>query len=316
MYRIGIDIGGTNMRVGIFDDGGNLVVKEKILTNAQEGATVAIKRLKLLINEVLNSKEVDKTQKIKGIGVGSPGPLDPWKGEIQSPPNLPGWDNIPLRQNLQDKYNLPVFLHNDANAAALGEFLYAYNKEVKNLVYITVSTGIGGGIISDGKLMLGDKGSAGEVGHIIIRPDGNMCSCGNRGCLEAQASGTGIFTRTQEALKNYDRPTILKNFDLLSSKEIIEAANLGDSFAKHIIEEVQMDLALGIVNIAHAYNPQKIVFGGGVMQSGDTFIQPVIERAREMILPSMAENLDFSVTKLGGDLGLFGAAALVDYFQD
>ncbi|SDZ11752.1 glucokinase [Evansella caseinilytica] len=313
MYRMGIDIGGTNIRVGLFNDDGALVEKEAILTNAHEGVDAAIERLKALIVKVMENHQ---WKQVKGIGVGSPGPLDPWKGEIQSPPNLPGWDCIPLRQLLQEEYQLPVFLHNDANAAALGEYIYTYNREVKNLVYITVSTGIGGGVIADGRLMLGHTGSAAEIGHMIIRPNGVLCGCGNRGCLEAQASGTGIAKRAKELLAESDQPSLLREAEQVSSKDVLVAAQNGDALAVELLADVQTDLAVGIANIVHAYNPQKVIFGGGVMQAGDAFLKPVLEKAGKIIFPSMAEGLEFSVTRLGGDLGLYGAAALVDYFQE
>ncbi|MFA9559709.1 ROK family protein [Evansella sp. AB-rgal1] len=314
MYRIGIDIGGTNMRVGVFADGGVLICKKKVPTHSHEGVAATIERLKELINQVLQEGNLQILD-MKGIGIGSPGPLDPFKGEIQAPPNLPSWKNVPLKQIIQAEYNIPVFLHNDANAAALGEYLYSYKEEVKNLVYITVSTGIGSGVIVDGTLMLGHNGNAGEVGHMIIRPDGEMCGCGNRGCLEAQASGTGIASLAKKHLRNSNASSTLRNVSPLTSKEVLEAAQQGDNFATTLMDQVQTDLAIGITNVVHAYNPQKIVFGGGVMESGDTFINAVIEKSRNIILPSIGEGLEFSLTTLGGDLGLYGAAALVDYFE-
>ncbi|ADU28573.1 ROK family protein [Evansella cellulosilytica] len=314
MYIIGIDIGGTNMRVGLFKDG-NMIKKTSVFTRTEEGVVAIITRLKQLIVNVLEQANIEMGQ-VKGIGVGCPGPLDPWKGEIQSPPNLPGWDHIPLKKILEEEYSLPVFLHNDANAAALGEYTFAYNRNVNNLVYITVSTGVGGGVVADGRLLLGVNGSAAEIGHMIINPNGNLCSCGNRGCLEAQASGTGIVSKTKALLQTTKEASVLKGKSKLTSKDVFVAAENGDALCKRIIEEVQFDLALGLTNIVHAYNPEMVVYGGGVMQAGESFIKPVIEKAEKMILPGMKGRLTFAATKLGGELGLYGAAALVDYFQE
>lgn len=315
LYILGVDLGGTLIRAGLFADSGNLLIKQEMLTKVDEGPDAVIARIAGLVRHVCGQAGISMDEgKIRGLGIGSPGPLNPHTGVILSPPNLPGWDCIPLKERLQQDLGLPVYLNNDANAAVLAEYLYGSGKGVRNLVYMTISTGIGGGIILDGRLLLGEDGNAGEIGHMILQPEGPLCGCGSRGCLEALASGTGIVNRTRERLKaEPDRATRLREKETLTAKEVIAAAQAGDPLAADIVKETQVFLGLGIANVINLFNPKKIVFGGGVSKAGEYLLKPAIEIARNHALKGIASSVEFGVTALGEDVGLYGAAALVKY---
>ncbi|TDF97225.1 ROK family protein [Paenibacillus piri] len=319
MYTIGVDLGGTQIRAGLFDPAGKLLVKAEALTLANEGAEAVIGRMKESIYEVIRHVEGSISGNIAGIGIGSPGPLNPFTGVVLSPSTLPGMIDIPLRTIMTDEFRVPVYVNNDANAAALGEWLYGSGQHTNNLLYVTISTGIGAGIVVDGKLLLGEQGSAGEIGHMIIDPNGPLCSCGNRGCWEACASGTGIVERTKQKLERCDETQPYSRLQLcrtqeLTAKDVFAAAMRYDALAMEIIEETRMYLGIGLINLINLYNPQKIVFGGGVSKAGDFLLKQPIEMAQQRSLLGMRD-VQFSMAALGENVGLYGAAALVSYEQ-
>ncbi|WP_088103918.1 ROK family protein [Halalkalibacter urbisdiaboli] len=312
MYIVGIDLGGTQIRVGLFSDTGQLIDKRATLTLAQEGPDNVIERLITFIQAVITENSADGS--VSGIGIGSPGPLDVFEGVIKSPPNLPGWVNIPLRQILENQFNVPVYLNNDANAAVLGEYFHGGGKGKKNVVYLTISTGVGSGVIDNGQLQLGGNGSAAEVGHMIINPLGPLCGCGNKGCVEAYVSGTGIVNRMKKVLEEEGRASLLREMDV-TTKAIFDAAQKYDPLALQLVEETRSYLGVALVNIIHLYNPEIIIFGGGVSKVGDYLFQPAIEFAKKKAMKPMADEIEFVQAQLGGDVGLIGAASLVTYHQ-
>lgn len=300
---------------------GGLLFKAEALTLAQEGAEAVIGRIKKSIHEVIGYARDHNSSNIAGIGIGSPGPLNPFTGMVLSPSNLPGMVDIPLQQIIADEFHIPVYLNNDANAAALGEWLYGNGRNTKNMLYVTISTGIGAGVIVDGHLLLGEQGSAGEVGHMIIDPHGPLCSCGNRGCWEACASGTGIVERTKEKLAHYAKEgqtsfsqLQLVGVEKLTTRDIFTAAIGHDALAMEIVEETRTYLGIGLINMINLYNPQKIIFGGGVSKAGDFLLKPVVEMAQRQSLLGIRD-VEFSMAALGDNVGLYGAAALVSYQQ-
>ncbi|GAE32330.1 ROK family protein [Halalkalibacter hemicellulosilyticus] len=314
MYLIGVDLGGTQIRAGLFTELGDLIKRESTLTQAEEGPDSVIKRLISLVERVSDETvKIEGKQAILGIGIGSPGPLDVFQGTILSPPNLPGWVNIPLRKILEEHFNVPVYLNNDANAAALGEYYFGAGKGKRNMVYMTISTGVGTGILDNGHLLLGVNGSSAEVGHMSLNPDGPVCGCGNRGCLEAYTSGTGIMNRTKERLRESSVDSILREKSTITSKDVFDAAKRNDELALEIVEETRTYLGVGLVNVIHLYNPELIIFGGGVSKVGDYLFNPSIEFAREKAMKPLADHLQFKMAQLGDDVGLIGAAALVKY---
>ncbi|MEK3723968.1 ROK family protein [Paenibacillus sp. FSL H8-0034] len=320
-YTVGVDLGGTQIRVGLFDQTGRLLMKDEALTLAQEGSDAVIGRIKKGIHEVINQAGEQISGSIAGIGVGSPGPLDPFTGVVLSPTTLPGMLDIPLRQILIDEFQVPVYLNNDANAAALGEWLYGNGRNANNMLYITISTGIGAGVIVDGRLLLGEQGSAGEIGHMIIDPRGPLCECGNYGCWEACASGTGIAERTKHKLVRYANEgkapfsqSELYGLEAPTSKDVFAAAIRHDALAMEIVEETRTYLGIGLINMINLYNPQKIIFGGSVSKAGDFLLKPAVEMAKRQSLLGMRD-VEFTMATLGDNVGLYGAAALVSYQQ-
>jgi glucokinase len=189
---LAVDIGATRVRIAVIEEHGALLWRESLLTQAQNGPAVTLERIAAVIQQAMTSAPGGN---VSAIGIGAPGPLDPWEGIIYDPPNLPGWDALPLKRIFQDRFGLPVYVGNDANLAGLGEYRYGAGRGVSDIVYLTISTGVGGGIISNGRLLLGADGLAGETGHMSVEARGPRCNCGNRGCLEVVASGPAIARR-------------------------------------------------------------------------------------------------------------------------
>jgi len=322
---IGIDLGGTQIRVAILR-GVQILSRAATLTGQNPTPDRVLERIYTILQQVLDTAGVTLAE-IAGIGVAAPGPLDNRTGTIYSPPNLPAWKSVALRDILQEKYQKPVFVENDANAAALGEYMFGAGQGCRDMVYMTVSTGIGGGIIVDGKIMEGASGGAGELGHITIDWKGERCTCGNIGCLEALASGTAIarlantaiangqgaelldFARTmlehtstipdKGALPKFDFNTqpldaeatqILANNDTtalsLSAHTVARAAEAGIPLARAIITQAAEALGVGLVNILHIFNPEVIILGGGVMQMGTMLMDPALRIMYERTMPA------------------------------
>lgn len=321
MYTLGVDIGGTQIRAALVDEHGKIVFLNKNMTLAHEGVDPVLERIMNTIDELLKNNGVSLSE-VKGMGICAPGPINPDTGHILSSPNLPGWEDIPLADIVGGKYDVPVFLANDGNAAAMGEYIHG-SSDTENLVYITVSTGIGGGVILNGNLLLGYEGNAAEIGHVTVNPDGPKCGCGNHGCLEAYSSGTGMARRMAALLKETERPSKLRDVKTdriaedhenpLSSKDIIEAAQEGDELAKSVVSEASYYLGVGLANVINLFNPEKIVFGGGVSQAGDYFLEPAIKEAKKRAMKGMTSYVTFTQTEAGDNIGVLGAAALVDY---
>lgn len=320
MFTVGVDLGGTLIRAGLFTQEGRLVERLELPTKAAEGPQAVIGRIKESIYSLWGGLgDEGAGQQIAGIGVGCPGPLNPFTGVVLSPPNLSGWVDVPLRDILMHEFGVPVLLNNDANAAALGEYFYGQGRGINNLVYLTISTGVGAGIICDGKLLLGEHGSAGEIGHMTIDPSGPLCGCGNHGCFEALVSGTGIVRRATAKLQRLrtnsaDYVSLLEVGEF-SAEDVFQAARMGDHLATAIVEETWGYLGIGLANLVNLYNPKMIVLGGGVSKAGDFLLEPAIAIAQKRALRGLTEGVVFSVTELGADVGLFGAAALVSYSQ-
>ncbi len=335
---IGVDLGGTQVRAALVQDG-RLLSRVGYLTQDEEGFESVLHRIQEAIREAAQQGGVSLEQVI-GIGVGAPGPLDSRTGILFAPPNLKGWRNVPLRQLLYDAFNLPIYLGNDANLAGLGEHVYGAGRGVPDMIYVTVSTGIGGGVIIGGRVLEGVSGTAGEIGHMTIDIHGPRCNCGNVGCLEVLASGTAIARRAAEAIEEGLGETMLavareraaqKNPLLdqagrsgLSLKAetaplsvevdaavVVEAARRGDAVAAGIMRRAAENVGVGMVNLIHLFNPSLIVIGGGVSKAGPLLFEPVerIVRERAMEVPRQAVRIVRA--ELGENVGLLGAAANV-----
>jgi glucokinase len=311
---IGVDLGGTRVRAALSDTEGNILVRAVGLTEAYRGISRVMSNIGRTISAV--AEYVQNKEQIIGLGIGAPGPLNPNSGVIYSPPNLPGWKDVPLRDLLETETGLPVFLGNDANLAALGEFSFGAGKQYNNLVYVTVSTGVGAGVVENGRLLLGAHGGAAEVGHMTIDINGPLCNCGNIGCLEALASGTAIRRRAIAALATGNvhslvREWVKNDLDAVTPEQIAKAAQAGDKFALDLLEETGFYLGVGITNVLHLYNPEIVVLGGGVSQMGDLIFRRMREVINERAMASFRQGVPIVVTELGDEIGLYGAFAIV-----
>lgn len=309
---IGIDLGGTNIKGGVYDPRGQLVTQDSIDTEAKGGFEHVLKRMGRLVTQLQQKAKLSASE-IAGIGVGAPGPMSHDQGIIFSAPNLPGWVNIPLRDRFSALTGLPVVLENDANAAAFGEYTAGAGQDVRSLVLLTLGTGIGGGIVLDGKLWRGRFDNAGEVGHMIIVPDGRPCPCGQRGCLERYASANAVAERLCEAVHAGEdcvlKPKVAAR-EPFDARDVLAAVDAGDALAARIWDETCYYLALSVVNLRHLLNPELVVFAGGLINAGPrllTRVQEHFERLSWNIAPD-APRIAFAT--LGTDAGTIGAAAL------
>jgi glucokinase len=312
-FVLGIDIGGTNLVVGsVAEDGSTVVATASEPTHAEAGATDVVDRLVGLAERAIAAtrREVPGAD-ILGIGVGAPGPLDTRRGIVLLTPNL-GWVNMPLRQIIHDRLGLPAALDNDANCAVLGEWWVGAARGARHAIGITIGTGIGGGIILDGRLYHGASDVAGEIGHTTIDTEGRRCKCGNYGCLEAYASGPNIALRAVEELQAgaESRPRALVNDDLskITAQTVYQAAADGDELALEVVNDTAKFLGVGIGNLLNIFNPEVVVVCGGVTLAGAHLFEPLRrEAARRAFKPAVAA-CRIVPGELAGTAGVYGAA--------
>ncbi len=301
---IAVDIGGTRMRAAAFSAQGYEPIQIQRVPSQGAGASTQ-ERLVQLIQSVCPSGEA-----IAAIGVAAPGPVDPQSGVIFTAPNLPALRNFPLVEYLHSKLHTPVFLDNDAGLAALGEWKAGAGQGHNDLIYLTISTGIGGGIICNGQLLHGARGMAAELGHVLVWPDGPVCGCGQRGHIEAIASGTHIACWVKNEIAN-GAASSLQNADEVSAKSIAEAARAGDDLSQRAYQRAGFYLGIALANFVHIFNPSMIIFGGGVSQSSDLLIEPAKESlAKHVIAPGYLDKLSLTTAALGDDAGIIGALIL------
>lgn len=297
------DVGGTHIRVACFPiENQKPSCVKRIYTQGPESPH---ERLINLIASVAPEEE-----EIAAIAVAAPGPLDPFEGMIYEAPNIPGWNNLPLRKLIQDRFDVPVAIGNDANLAALGEWRFGAGVGHRHLVYITVSTGIGGGVIIDNQMLLGAHGLAAELGHITVIPDGPLCGCGKRGHLEAVTSGPAIARWVEQELSQ-GIPSLLSANRPVTAKDVSLAASKGDELAQAALARGGTYLGIAIADYLHIFNPTVVIIGGGVSQSGESFFSPIRAAMSEHVLSKKyLENLILTPSALGDDVGLMGALAL------
>ena len=312
---IGVDLGGTNIVCAIVNYDGNIVSSLKIPTLANRGKEATIKRIMEAISKNIAQSTIDPGD-VMGIGIGAPGPLDVKKGIINFAPNLPGWRDVPLKKILEDEFNIKVILENDANAAAWGERCLGAGQGVDNLVCFTLGTGIGGGIIIDGKIYHGITYGAAELGHITVNKDGPQCNCGNYGCLEAYSSATGIKNRIRNRFEEGVRSQFLnidniESIESISLRSIFESARQGDKLTSTIVEEAISYLGIAIANITNILNPEMVILVGGITNEGDKLLAPIREEVKKRAFYTNYKFLKIVIGKLGDNAGVLGAAALV-----
>jgi glucokinase len=309
---IGIDLGGTNIKIGCFDSNLKLLQKTSLETAEGLGPKTVVERMTATIDKLVEQCGF-KPHDITAAGIGTPGPADYKAGVIINSTNMPTFKNVPIRQMLSEELNCPVAFDNDANVACLGEFVAGAGKNITDMVFFTLGTGIGGGIISDGKLLRGSCGNAAELGHIIIFPDGRLCNCGQKGCAEAYASANNTARRAQEAVERGERSTlkeVLKQNGKIRCEDVFELMKKGDALAEKIIDETAEALALLCVNMLHTTDPQRIVFAGGMIAAGDVLLNRIKHYFNEHIWKLKRESVEICFATAGEDAGIIGAAAL------
>jgi len=309
---IGIDLGGTNIKAGLVTGDGKVLETASTPTLAHEGPDGVVGRMAKLAND-LKAKAPEPPA---GIGVGSPGPLDPTIGMLYFTPNMPGWDNYPLAAKLGALTNLQVTVENDANVAALAEYRQGAGKGTRTMILLTLGTGIGGGIIFDGKLVNGARVTAGEVGHIVINEKGPKCGCGAHGCLEAYCGTAGILGRARELLEKVGTVSILrdtagKDYEKLTPQMIGDAARKGDGPAISVYKETGRLLGVGISSLVNLFAPEVVILGGGIAANWDFLYPACREEVKRRAMKPGNELVKIVPAVLGNEAGLVGAAALV-----
>jgi len=316
-YVVGVDLGGTNIASLLLNETGKVLRRDTRATLAREGKKRTISQIVNSVRDVLEgAKELGiSSDSIIGIGIGSPGPLNTKEGIIYFAPNLPGWRDVPLVEILVKELGMPVFLENDANAAALGEWWKGAGKDARSLVLFTLGTGIGGGIITNREVFHGAWDTAAEVGHIIIHEEGLLCNCGVRGCLEAYASATAVVKRTLKAIKEGEK-TLLTNLvddhlEDITCELVYKAAQNGDKLCSLIAEETARYLGIGIASVVNIVNPEMVILAGGMIKARDLLFKPVRKYAQKYALKDAIKGVKIVPAKLGDDAGAIGAAATV-----
>jgi glucokinase len=309
---LGLDIGGTKLAAGVVSAEGEVLSWERTPSEATEGPDRVIARLVDLGRLSLRRAAVS-IEDINAVGAACGGPLDPEAGVIINALNNPGWVNVPLKRMLEGALGRRVYVENDANAAALGEHRFGAGRGIDNLVYITVSTGIGGGLILDGRLYRGENGNAGEIGHLQVAYNGRACHCGGQGCLEAYVSGTNIARRAREALVS-EEPSLLLELagtpDRITAETVADATRRGDGVATRVWDETIDVLAAGVASTINAFNPRLVIIGGGVTAAGDLLFEPLRRRALARAMPPLAAVTRIVPAELGERTGVIGAAAV------
>jgi glucokinase len=309
-YAIGLDLGGTKILAALINNSGVIVDQVELKTPTSLGELAIRDQVITSIQLILN-KNLVAIEQILGIGVATAGVIDTNQSIIVQATNL-GLYHAPIGKWIEDEFGFWVRIGNDANVAAVGEWLFGKGRGYKDLVYITVSTGIGAGLISGGQLVRGIGNSAGEFGHISIEPEGPLCSCGNRGCLENYSSGTALVKRVQEKMDSGQKSDYLDSLKgCFTSKEIAQAAFAGDVLAKEAFEEIGHYLGIGLTNLIHILNPEIVIFGGGVMNAAELLL-PTVERiVHERCIPRMSQQVTIVKSALGSEAGIKGAAGLI-----
>lgn len=304
---LGIDLGGTDTKFGIVDAAGKVLRRAKFPTDNSAGPARALEII------AAHAREVIAGDPVAAVGMGVPGPMSSRLGIVFEAPNLPGWIETPVRDILEGHLGLPVTLNNDANAAAFGEYWTGAGRGAETMILFTLGTGIGGGIVLGGTLYTGPDDTAGELGHMCIDPDGPLCGCGRRGCLEAFASATGIRRYVRERL-DAGATTSLHipdgDWDTFGTKLLYDAALAGDAFSREVFEYAAMMLGIGAANVINIFNPDRVVYGGAMANAGDLLFEPLIRTARARAFERPASRALICPAQLGEDAGLVGAAGL------
>ena len=305
-YVFGVYIGGTTVKIGLFSVEGELLDKWEITTRTDDGGSYILSDIAASIENKMTEKGLSKDE-VKGVGMGVPGPVKE-DGTVIKCVNL-GWGVFNAAEELSGLIGLPVKVGNDANMAALGEYWQGGGKDYNTVVMVTLGTGVGGGIIINGKMLAGVNGAGGEIGHMTIDLEENdVCNCGKKGCLEQYASATGIVRLANRALQTSDKPSKLREVKYISAKEIFDAAKNGDNLALDLVEEHGRRLGLALSNVAEVIDPEVFVIGGGVSRAGEILINATKKYYQQYAFHA-CKNTKFELATLGNDAGMYGGAA-------
>jgi glucokinase len=312
-YLVGVDLGGTKILAGVFTQQIKSLGKSKTSTKASRGPAAVIERIAHCVQDAVDECDLDLKQ-IKGIGLGAPGAVDSDEGKVIFAPNL-GWENQSIKKELEKALGVPVFLENDTNICTLGVYHVEFDTKPKHMVGIFIGTGIGGGIIIDGKLYGGLNHTAGELGHMILDVDGPKCSCGNKGCFEAFAGRASLFRKIQALVKDGEKTVLTEMLgpDLadMRSGDLRKALRKGDKLVEKVIEEAAEYIGMACGNVINILNPQVIVLGGGVMDAlEDEMMSIIVETAHDCALQGTDKGVEIIASKLGDNAGIVGGAVL------
>jgi glucokinase len=308
-HFIAVDLGGTQIRAARYSAAGEMEARFAFETLASEGFEAVFERVSTAVHHVWPANG-----EVRAVGLGVPGPINFRQGVLRFAPNLPGWVNVPLREMLRTELGVPAFVANDADVAALAEHRFGAGKGVEHMIYLTISTGIGGGMIFNDRLFTGGQGLGGEVGHMAIDPNGPPCSCGNVGCLEVLASGTAIARRARERLIAGEASSLAASVDgdlsRITAKDVNVAGQQGDALAVAVFQEAGTYLGSALVSLMYMLNPVLFVLGGSVTLAGDLLLNPVRKTVEARAPRAYREQTRILRAELGGDVGLWGAFAL------
>ena len=310
---IGVDFGGTKILAGVFDAKFECIGRARVSTKADRGTDEVIGRIARCVREAVDECDLDLNQ-IKIIGIGAPGAVDSESGKVIFAPNL-GWNDVPLKKELEKLLERPVFLENDCNVCTLGVYEVELKAKPRDVVGIFLGTGIGGGLILEGKLYSGFNRTAGELGHMVLEVSGPKCGCGNKGCFEALASRTAIFRKIKEAVKEGQKTLLTEmlgpELEDLRSGDLRKAIKRGDKFVEHIVEEAAEYTGIAVSNLINILNPEVVVMGGGLMeQLEDEMLAIIVETAMDYAMPGTTKGIEIIATRLGDDAGITGGAVL------
>ena len=310
-YAIGVDLGGTNIKLGIVTNTGRLIKKISIRTEAEKGPKKIIGNIVAGIHGLTAKSRYE----IEGIGIGCPGVVTPGKGIVENPPNLPGWNRVNIGKIILKEFQKPVFVDNDANAAAIGELIFGSGKKYKSFIMITLGTGVGGGIVINKKIYHGDFGAAGEIGHISIDFNGPKCNCGSYGCIEAYAGNLYLRERVRTELKKHPESKIWKliNNDLskVSPRIVQAAAETGDAFGKSVINELGVHLGSAFASLVNVLDISVFIIGGGIAGFGKPLFDSIKRTISGRVMAPIRPRVRVLPAKLKNDAGIKGASALV-----
>src|SRR5574344_204774 len=314
--RIGIDVGGTNIKIALVDDKGKIIYSNSIPTYAKMGYEYTVNNIKQAIKDLMKETNTDN-KSIEAIGFDFPGQVDYKTGVVKLAPNIPGWVNVPIAKMIEDEFHIPTRIDNDVRCAALGEMNFGAGKGCENFVCITVGTGIGSGLVINGKRVRGASNAAGEIGHIKLQmKDGPICGCGDTGCLEAFASGPSIVAMAQDYIKG-GKSTKFREMSGAEGGEITpyivaKAAEAGDPVAKRIFEIIGEYIGIGLTSVINLLNPEKVIIGGGVADAGDLLLEPIRKTVKKRVMVVAGDAVEIVPAQLGNSAGVIGASMLFD----